>query len=118
MLATEADYHAWFLRLCGILADPIAASRLLAAATARGEKLKGGFGYRQAYKNRLGVEDLAAMQKVISALWGGRPEVLDPTAGGGSIPYEAIRLGFSTYANDLNPVAAAILSASLTIPGE
>ena len=30
---------------------------------------------------------------------------LDPTAGGGSIPFEAARLGLATFANDLNPVA-------------
>ena len=30
--------------------------------------------------------------------------ILDPTAGGGSIPFEAVRLGSATSANDLNPV--------------
>ena len=33
------------------------------------------------------------------------PLVLDVTAGGGSIPFEAGRLGFRTIANELNPVA-------------
>lgn len=35
--------------------------------------------------------------------------VLDPTAGGGSIPFEALRLGHTVIANELNPVAAVIL---------
>lgn len=42
--------------------------------------------------------------------------IMDCTAGGGSIPYEAIRLGCKTIANDLNPVASAIEKASLEYP--
>ncbi len=42
--------------------------------------------------------------------------VLDPTAGGGSIPFEALRLGHRVIANELNPVAAAILYATLDYP--
>ncbi|MFP4257229.1 MAG: DUF1156 domain-containing protein, partial [Desulfobacterales bacterium] len=42
--------------------------------------------------------------------------VLDPTAGGGSIPFEAIRLGYKVIANELNPVAAVILHATLEYP--
>ncbi len=36
--------------------------------------------------------------------------LLDPTAGGGSIPFEGLRLGHRVIANELNPVAATILS--------
>ena len=42
--------------------------------------------------------------------------VLDPTAGGGSIPFEAARLGCKVIANDLNPVATAIEAATLQYP--
>jgi len=42
--------------------------------------------------------------------------VLDPTAGGGSIPFEALRLGHDTIANELNPVAAVILHATIDSP--
>jgi adenine-specific DNA methylase len=42
--------------------------------------------------------------------------VLDPTAGGGSIPLEALRLGHTVVANELNPVAAVILHATLVYP--
>lgn len=42
--------------------------------------------------------------------------VLDPTAGGGSIPFEALRLGHQIIANDLNPVATVILYATLVYP--
>ncbi len=44
------------------------------------------------------------------------PIVLDVTAGGGSIPFEAGRLGFRTIANELNPVACLILRATCEWP--
>ena len=36
------------------------------------------------------------------------PLVVDPFAGGGSIPLEALRLGCGAFASDLNPVACLI----------
>lgn len=44
------------------------------------------------------------------------PRMLDPFAGGGSIPSEAARLGCEAYASDLNPVAYHILRATLQYP--
>ena len=41
------------------------------------------------------------------------PLVVDPFAGGGSIPLEALRLGCETFASDLNPVACLILKVLL-----
>ena len=41
------------------------------------------------------------------------PLVVDPFAGGGSIPLEALRLGCEAFASDLNPVACLILKAKL-----
>jgi len=47
------------------------------------------------------------------------PLVVDPFAGGGSIPLEALRLGCEAFASDLNPVACLILKVMLEdIPGE
>ena len=43
----------------------------------------------------------------------GSPLVVDPFAGGGSIPLEALRLGCETFASDLNPVACLILKVLL-----
>src|SRR5207253_211230 len=37
-------------------------------------------------------------------------------AGGGSIPFEALRLGHRVVANELNPVATTILYATLDYP--
>ena len=41
------------------------------------------------------------------------PLVVDPFAGGGSIPLEALRLGCEAFASDLNPVACLILRTLL-----
>jgi len=41
------------------------------------------------------------------------PLVVDPFAGGGSIPLEATRLGCDAFASDLNPVACLILKTML-----
>jgi adenine-specific DNA methylase len=41
------------------------------------------------------------------------PLVVDPFAGGGSIPLEALRLGCEAFASDLNPVACLILKVIL-----
>ena len=43
-------------------------------------------------------------------------KLLDPFAGGGSIPFEALRLGCDTYAIEYNPIAYVILKASLEYP--
>ena len=54
----------------------------------------------------------------IRQAFGGRaPRVLDPFAGGGAIPLEAMRLGCETFASDLNPVAWFILRCTLHYPG-
>ena len=47
---------------------------------------------------------------------GNLPPLLDPFAGGGSIPLEAQRLGLEAHASDLNPVAVMINKAMIEIP--
>jgi adenine-specific DNA methylase len=61
--------------------------------------------------------DLTWFRERIKAAYGGRaPRVLDPFAGGGAIPLEAMRLGCEVVANDLNPVAWFILKCTLDYP--
>jgi adenine-specific DNA methylase len=56
-------------------------------------------------------------QQMLKEQWGDQPpRVLDPFAGGGSIPLEALRLGCETYASDYNPVAVFIEKATLEWP--
>ena len=57
-----------------------------------------------------------AKEEILKANDGEPPKVLDPFAGGGSIPLEALRLGCETYASDLNPVAVLILKCTLEYP--
>ncbi|GAK56804.1 cyclin-dependent kinase inhibitor family protein [Candidatus Vecturithrix granuli] len=47
---------------------------------------------------------------------GAAPKVLDPFAGGGAIPLEAMRLGCEVTANDYNPVAWFLLKCTLEYP--
>ncbi|WOC63397.1 DUF1156 domain-containing protein (plasmid) [Paenarthrobacter sp. AT5] len=44
------------------------------------------------------------------------PAVLDPFAGGGTIPLEAQRLGLEAHASDLNPLSVLINKALIEIP--
>ncbi len=56
-------------------------------------------------------------RKEIRKAYGGRaPKVLDPFAGGGAIPLEAMRLGCEVTAVDINPVAWFILKCTLEYP--
>ena len=49
--------------------------------------------------------------------YGHRPTVGDSFSGGGSIPFEAARLGCNVYASDLNPVACMLTWGALNIIG-
>lgn len=57
-----------------------------------------------------------ARREILEANGGVPPKVLDPFAGGGSYPLEALRLGCESYANDYNPVAVLIEKAMLEYP--
>ena len=58
----------------------------------------------------------AAKAEIMKSTDGNPPPLLDPFAGGGSIPLEAQRLGLKAYASDLNPVAVMINKAMIEIP--
>jgi adenine-specific DNA methylase len=55
-------------------------------------------------------------QEIRKAHSGRAPKVLDPFAGGGAIPLEAMRLGCEATAVDINPVAWFILKCTLEYP--
>jgi len=61
--------------------------------------------------------DMDWFREEIRKAYGGRaPKVLDPFAGGGAIPLEAMRLGCDVTAVDINPVAWFILKCTLEYP--
>ncbi|WP_295581347.1 anti-phage-associated DUF1156 domain-containing protein [uncultured Lamprocystis sp.] len=49
--------------------------------------------------------------------YGHRPRVGDTFCGGGSIPFEAARLGCDVYASDLNPIACMLTWGAINIIG-
>lgn len=81
-----------------------------------GFRVDGGFGCDRAFKGALSSADLAKAHRASAQLWGKEIRVIDPMAGGGSIPLESTRLGFETLANELNPVACTVLEATTDYP--
>jgi len=57
-----------------------------------------------------------AREEIQKSSGGTPPAIMDPFAGGGSIPLEAQRLGLQVRASDLNPVAVLINKALIEIP--
>lgn len=57
-----------------------------------------------------------AHTEILKSTDGNPPKILDPFAGGGTIPLEAQRLGLEAHASDLNPVAVLINKALIEIP--
>lgn len=114
-LSDETAYRRWMLVLCGISGDPVAAKRTIVDRKSRGMKVveKDVYGYQRSYLNSANPANLDLLHRVLEHTWGALPNVLDPTAGGGSIPYAAARFGLPATANDINAVAAAVLRAGV-----
>ena len=94
----------------------VAAEELVAATrSSGGPRIKNPHGKR-AFRAALREKDIVAAHAAAAALWGDLPSLLDPMAGGGSIPLESTRLGFPTLANEYNPVACSVLEATLDYP--
>ena len=116
-LATAKDYREWFLELCGIWGDPIAARRLVLLAKATGHRNpQNPYTYKQAFRNIPTLDNLILLHELLADTWGRIPSVTDSTAGGGSIPFEALRYGLAAHANDLNPVATSVLRTGVELP--
>ncbi len=117
----ESEYRQWFVQAIGIKGDPVEARRLIAAARETNTKLAGnGYGYERAFTVTPSIENLERIQRLarLRADVDHPPTVLDPFAGGGSIPLEAARVGARAIANELNPVATAILHGTVRLPAE
>ena len=115
LLPADAD-RSRFLHVLGIHGDPVATRHRIDAAKRTGEHLgPDPYGYRRAFTYAPSHEDKGWLASAT-----GRPlssvSVLDPSSGGGSIPMETGRLGTASLANDLNPVAALILMATVDWP--
>jgi putative DNA methylase len=118
MFPDRASYQAWFTRFLGILGDPVAARKLIDYEKRTGIRTPGNkYGYPRAFTINPTQEDLEVLHQLLDFTWETEVlSVLDPFAGGGSIPFESLRYGFTTYANELNPVATYILKGTLDYP--
>jgi adenine-specific DNA methylase len=108
------------LRLLGIPleVDVRKAEEELTKAKAAGIRLSHNpFFWEKAFKHNPTNAELSILQGLLKKFWGvERPLVVDPMAGGGSIPFEAMRLGLPVVAGDLNPVAFVCLKGTLEYP--
>lgn len=112
VLPADADRER-FLHALGIHGDPVAAKHKINQARRTGVRVTNPYSWDRAFSYSLQPADRSWLE---SQFGPHQPTVLDPTAGGGSIPFESARLGFSTLANDLNPVATLILKATVEWP--
>ena len=110
-LLPDAADRERFLHAIGIHGDPVAAKKRIAVANRTGERLGAeAYGYPRAFGH---TPERADKDWLAGNTMDG-PIILDPTAGGGSVPFESVRLGLQIHSNDLNPVAALIERATLS----
>ena len=110
--------HIWWAR------RPLASSRATTYAALipapedveEAEKMKQFIAELCKWENSLNPTYIEKAREDIRKALGYTPRVLDPFAGGGAVPLEALGLGCETYASDYNPVAVLILKAVLEFP--
>ena len=79
----------------------------------QGKRSQLGYKKKRAFSQNINLSEL---EKINNNLIFDDLILMDPMAGGGSIPFEAIRLKIETIASELNPVASIILYGSLYFP--
>jgi adenine-specific DNA methylase len=105
------------MHVLGIHGDPVKAKLRIEKATREGVRLGAeAYGYARAFTHAQSDSDRAWISAELARAGHPNPTLLDPTAGGGSIPFEAVRLGVNSIANDLNAVAALVLRTTVEFP--
>jgi putative DNA methylase len=116
LLPADAD-RVTFKHMLGIHGDPVASRKRIDGAKRKGERFEGeAYTYKRAFTYHPNEKEEFWLLEETQKLGIEQPTVLDPTAGGGAIPFEALRLGCSTYANDINPVAVLVQKATYEWP--
>ncbi len=122
---SESAWHEEIIRrrreLCekigGKLVKKIERKKMPSGETVEREKEETEGGILHWGRETENEETLNWFRQEIRKAYGGRaPKVLDPFAGGGAIPLEAMRLGCEATAVDINPVAWFILKCTLEYP--
>ena len=106
--------HSQFVRAIGSTDTVVAERRMMDEIKATGQWSDISFSNKRAFTHNLTDAERGWFGDNLAAAAGA--VVLDVTAGGGSIPFEAGRLGVRSVANELNPVAGLILRATCRWP--
>lgn len=96
--------------------DVVGAYKEYLRAKAEKRKISNPFSWKRAFAYTPSVQQSVNLDNMLRKEDGKLPLILDPFAGGGSIPLEAIRLGLPIVANDLNPVAYFCLKGTVEYP--
>ena len=112
VLSYNADASS-FHNLIGTHQGLVSEQDRLDEAKLMGVKIKDAYSQKRAFLHNITTKERDWMEGNLPVK---NPVILDITAGGGSIPFEASRLGFTTIANELNPVASLILRATCEWP--
>lgn len=116
LLPSDTD-RTRFLHALGIHGDPVAAQQKMAIAKRSGQRVEDPYGYKRAFTYSLSAEERSWFRyESKRAQIEGEVVCLDPTAGGGSIPFEALRMGLNIAANDINPVASLVEKLTIALP--
>ncbi|MHA2499779.1 MAG: DUF1156 domain-containing protein, partial [Candidatus Hodarchaeales archaeon] len=113
VMRTPASLHLWWARRPITLCRAVIAASLLSSQREKSKEEMMTRTLLQGCSLKAGFEPenhaLKTLRKLIQRNW---PEkqinLLDPFAGGGSIPIEGLRLGLNVYSSDLNPVSFLI----------
>ncbi len=116
LLPADADRER-FRHALGIHGDPVEAQRKIEKAKRTGIRVKDPYGYDRAFSYSLSSTEQEWLDYECKRSGINTPaKCLDPTAGGGSIPFEALRLGLQAFGNDINPVASLVEKLTAEIP--
>lgn len=114
-----ADFNPeMFKKILGMQKDPRIGDRKIKLVKERGdERIPDPYGYPRAFTYTPSDNYKTIIHEACGNLWGNKNlTILDPMAGGGSIPFEAYRLGLNVIASELNPVAHIIEKATIEYP--
>lgn len=116
LLPADADRDR-FRHVLGIHGDPVATRVEIDKARKTGANLGTNiYGYKRAFTYIPSEDEKEWIRECSGKYTDGLPSILDPTAGGGSIPFEGARLGLNVIGNDLNAVAWLVLKATVEFP--